>query len=110
MYDFWFVSAVVAINRAEHRPRVLRDCHIFANNIACKFWAKNSNKIYEMSRMFTEVQFRFEPQYFWLNFELDFRFGSDKTLNLGLNIEFGSADSGSNLGSEPNCSITTYSS
>ena len=54
----------------------------------------------------SKVRFRFEPPWCWLNLELDFRFGSGKSLNLELNFAFGSAGSGSNLSSEPNCSIT----
>jgi len=55
----------------------------------------------------SKVRFRFEPPWCWLNLELDFRFGSGKSMNLELNLVFGSAGSGSNLGSEPNCGITT---
>jgi len=54
----------------------------------------------------SKVQSRFEPPWCWLNLELDFRFGSGKSMNLELNLVFGSAGSGSNLGSEPNCGIT----
>jgi len=57
----------------------------------------------------SKVRFRFEPPWCWLNLELDFRFGSGKSLNLELNLVFGSAGSGSNLGSEPNCGITKAS-
>jgi len=55
----------------------------------------------------SKVRFRFEPPWCWLNLELDFRFGSGKSMNLELNLVFGSAGSGSNLGSEPNCGITS---
>ena len=57
----------------------------------------------------SKVRFRFEPPWCWLNLELDFRFGSGKSMNLELNLVFGSAGSGSNLGSEPNCGITMSS-
>ena len=56
----------------------------------------------------SKVRFRFEPPWYWLNLELDIRFGSGKSPNLELNFEFGSAGSGSNLGSEPNIGITRF--